>query len=54
MKKDTKALFMIQQSISENIFPRITKATWEILQKEFQENNKVIFGKPLTNKKLFM
>ncbi|XP_074363066.1 uncharacterized protein LOC141704626 [Apium graveolens] len=45
-KKDAKALFFIQQAISESLFPRImrvtmTKEAWEVLQEEFQGNSKV-------------
>ncbi|XP_074363933.1 uncharacterized protein LOC141704625 [Apium graveolens] len=44
-KKDAKALFFIQQAISESLFPRImrvamTKEAWEVLQEEFQGNSK--------------
>ncbi|GAV82483.1 DUF4219 domain-containing protein [Cephalotus follicularis] len=40
-KKDTKALFFIQQAVYETIFSRIVVATtskeaWTIMQKEFQ------------------
>jgi len=57
-KKDAKALFLIQQSISEKIFPRITgarssKEAWEILQKEFQGSDKVRSVKLLTIKRDF-
>ena len=46
-KKDSKALFFIQQAIQENICSRIIGATtskeaWRILQKEFQGDAKVI------------
>ena len=46
-KKDSKALFFIQQAVHENIFSRIMGATtskeaWRILQKEFQGDAKVI------------
>ncbi|XP_074324291.1 uncharacterized protein LOC141661204 [Apium graveolens] len=45
-KKDAKALFFIQQAISESLFPRImrvatAKEAWEVLQEEFQGNSKV-------------
>lgn len=45
--KDSKALLFIQQGVSATIFPRICGATkakeaWEILQKEFQGNTKVM------------
>ncbi|KAF5458969.1 hypothetical protein F2P56_022961, partial [Juglans regia] len=44
--KDAKALFILQQAVSESIFPRLmraetSKAAWEILQAEFQGNTKV-------------
>ncbi|KAG6470941.1 hypothetical protein ZIOFF_072029 [Zingiber officinale] len=46
-KKDSKALFILQQAIHETIFSRIatasfSKEAWEILQKEFQGSSKVI------------
>ena len=39
-KRDSKALFFIQQAVHEDIFPRIMTATttreaWQTLQKEF-------------------
>ena len=45
-KKDAKALFFIQQAISDSLFPRIMRVTtakeaWEVLQEEFQGNSKV-------------
>ncbi|KAL3646200.1 hypothetical protein CASFOL_011380 [Castilleja foliolosa] len=45
-QNDAKALFYLQQAVSEAIFPRIMGATsskqaWEILQKEFQGSSKV-------------
>ncbi|XP_077237158.1 uncharacterized protein LOC143878809 [Tasmannia lanceolata] len=45
-KKDAKALFFIQQSVSEAIFPRIIGATtakeaWDLLKNEFSGNEKV-------------
>ena len=45
-KKDAKALYSIQQAITDKIFPRIINATcskeaWQILQNEFQGNEKV-------------
>ncbi|XP_028096115.1 uncharacterized protein LOC114296030 [Camellia sinensis] len=45
-KKDLKALSLIQQEVSEAIFPRIINATkaneaWDILQKEYRGNLKV-------------
>ncbi|XP_077236860.1 uncharacterized protein LOC143878455 [Tasmannia lanceolata] len=44
-KKDDKALFFIQQSVSEAIFPRIIGATtakeaWDLLKNEFSGNEK--------------
>lgn len=46
-KKDSKALFIIQQAVHEDIFPRIMNATtakeaWLTLQKEFKGDKKVI------------
>ncbi|CAL8165963.1 unnamed protein product [Prunus armeniaca] len=46
-KRDAKALFLIQQGISKNLFPRLLSATtsknaWEILKIEFQGSQKVI------------
>ena len=45
--KDAKALFFLQQGVADIIFPRIidatnTKEAWEILEKEFQGDSKVI------------
>ena len=45
-KKDSKALFLIQQAVHESIFPRIAAATkskeaWDILQSAYQGTNKV-------------
>ncbi|CAL2257637.1 unnamed protein product [Prunus armeniaca] len=46
-KRDAKALFLIQQGISKNLFPILISATtsknaWEILKIEFQGSQKVI------------
>ncbi|XP_073301409.1 uncharacterized protein [Primulina huaijiensis] len=46
-KKDSKALFILQQAVHETIFSRIatastSKEAWETLQKEFQGYSKVI------------
>lgn len=46
-KKDSKALFVMQQAIHESFFSRIvaaknSKEAWRILQEEFQGSNKVI------------
>ncbi|XP_020269489.1 uncharacterized protein LOC109844775 [Asparagus officinalis] len=46
-KKDSKALFMIQQAVDDEIFPQIAAATtskeaWEILKKEYLGDEKVI------------
>ncbi|KAL3506655.1 hypothetical protein ACH5RR_032037 [Cinchona calisaya] len=46
-KKDSKALFYIQRSVHESIFPRIvtastSKEAWDTLKKEFQGTSKVI------------
>jgi hypothetical protein len=46
IKKDAKALFIIQQAIHETIFPRISSTTkskkaWDLLQNVFQGTNKV-------------
>ena len=45
-QKDAKALFTLQQAVSESIFPRLMRATtskqaWEISQLEFQRNSKL-------------
>ncbi|GMP43926.1 hypothetical protein CsSME_00013096 [Camellia sinensis var. sinensis] len=45
-KKDAKALFFIQQALSDELFPRIieakkSKEAWDILQQEFQGDKKV-------------
>ncbi|XP_021602892.1 uncharacterized protein LOC110608005 [Manihot esculenta] len=49
-KRDSKALFFIQQAVHESIFSRIMGAStsqeaWKILQKEFQGDKKVIMVK---------
>ena len=46
-KKDAKALFLIQQSLDDEIFPRIAAATtsneaWEVLKQEYLGDKKVI------------
>ena len=46
-KKDSKALFFIQQAMYETLFSRIAVATtskqaWTVLQKEFQGSTRVI------------
>ena len=46
-KKDSKALFFIQQALHESVFSRIAAATtskeaWLILQNEFKGSSKVI------------
>ena len=46
-KKDAKALFLIQQGVSKNLFPRLlptttSKQAWEILKIEFKGSEKVI------------
>lgn len=43
-KKDSKALFLIPQSLHDDIFPRISAAetsneAWEILQKEYMRRS---------------
>ena len=45
-QKDAKALFVLQQAVTDSIFPRLMRATtskqaWDILQLEFQGNAKV-------------
>ena len=45
-RRDAKALFFIQQAITENLFSRImrvskSKQAWSILQEEFQGNARV-------------
>lgn len=52
-KKDSKALFFIQQSVHETIFPRISAATtskeaWTILRSEYQGTSKVVAVKKQT------
>ena len=46
-KKDTKALFYIQQALDVSIFPRImgvasSKEAWDLLKDEFQGSTKVV------------
>lgn len=46
-KKDSKALFMIQQALDDEIFPRIasattSKMTWDTLKQEYLGGKKVI------------
>ncbi|XP_034686505.1 ankyrin repeat-containing protein At5g02620-like isoform X2 [Vitis riparia] len=46
LKNDAKALFFIQQAITESIFPQISKATkskeaWDTLQTKYQSTTKV-------------
>lgn len=46
-KKDTKALFYIQQALEVSIFPRImgvasSKEAWDLLKDEFQGSTKVV------------
>nr|GLL21955.1 uncharacterized protein LOC104612075 [Ipomoea trifida] len=46
-KKDAKALFFLQQSVSDSLFPRIasaatSKEAWQSLKTEFQGSTKVI------------
>ena len=55
-KKDAKALYLIQQAITDKFFPRIISATsskeaWQILQNEFQGTEKVRVVKLLTVKR---
>jgi len=45
-QKDASALYLIQQSLANTIFPRITEAStakqaWDILQKQFPGDSKV-------------
>ena len=45
-KKDSKALFLIQQAMEESIFPRVAAATrskhaWDTLQNSYQGTSKV-------------
>ena len=49
-KKDSKALFFIQQAVQESVFSQIAAATtsreaWLTLQKEFQGSSKIIVVK---------
>ncbi|KAL3729300.1 hypothetical protein ACJRO7_026409 [Eucalyptus globulus] len=46
LQKDAKALYFIQQALSETVFPRIigartAKEAWDILREEFQGSEKV-------------
>ena len=46
-KNDAKALFFIQQAITESIFPQISKATkskeaWDTLQTKYQSTSLVL------------
>ncbi|CAH9145018.1 unnamed protein product, partial [Cuscuta epithymum] len=46
-KKDAKALYLIQQALDDDIFPRIaaastSKEAWSILKQEYQGDKKVI------------
>lgn len=46
-KKDSKAFFMIQQALDDEIFPRIAATTtsheaWETLKQEYMGDKKVI------------
>ena len=57
-KKDSKALFFIQQAVHETIFSRIAAATtskqaWLILQNEFQGSSRVITVKLQTLRREF-
>lgn len=57
-KKDSKALFMIQQALDDDIFPRISAATtsneaWEILQQEYLGDRKVVAVKLQTLRRDF-
>ena len=57
-KKDSKALFMIQQALDDDIFPRISAATtsneaWEILQQEYLGHRKVVAVKLQTLRRDF-
>jgi hypothetical protein len=45
-QKDASALYLIQQSLADTIFPRITKAStaqraWDMLQEEFRSDSEV-------------
>ncbi|XP_073107670.1 uncharacterized protein [Elaeis guineensis] len=51
-KKDTKALLMLQQAVSNAIFPRIANATksheaWIILKQEFNGDSKELLNKEM-------
>nr|XP_029116370.1 uncharacterized protein LOC109506093 [Elaeis guineensis]XP_029116372.1 uncharacterized protein LOC109506093 [Elaeis guineensis] len=57
-KKDTKALLMLQQAVSNAIFPRIANATksheaWIILKQEFNGDSKVTTVKRQTLRREF-
>lgn len=57
-KRDAKALFFIQQAIDEMIFPCIEVATkakeaWDVLQKSYQGNSKVLIVKLQTLRRNF-
>ncbi|XP_021909031.1 uncharacterized protein LOC110823062 isoform X2 [Carica papaya] len=57
-KKDSKALFLVQQAVHEIIFSRIVIAAtsleaWQILKKEFQGSSKVITVKLQTYRREF-
>ena len=57
-KKDSKALFFIQQAMHDSIFSRIaaaetSKEAWEILQNEFKGSTKVITVKLQTLRREF-
>ena len=50
MKKDAKALFLIQQSLDESIFPKVSaakksKIAWDILETTYQGTSKVKIAK---------
>ena len=49
-KKDAKALFLIQQSLDESIFPKVcatkkSKIAWDILETTYQGTSKVNISK---------
>ena len=49
-KKDAKALFLIQQSLDESIFPKVSvakksKIAWDILETTYQGTSKVNIAK---------
>lgn len=57
-KKDAKALLIIQQAVTDAIFPRISTATqskeaWELLKSEYQGTDKVITVKLQTLRRDF-